>query len=114
MPPTWARKTVVAAAGIILLGCPPPFYVQPAAARTLQVPIARAAFGPMPGDARVGDEIEWINRDIVDHTVTARDGRFDVVVPSGKSVRVVLRRSGDTEIYCRYHPGMTAQLTVAR
>ena len=69
--------------------------------------------GPMPTDVRVGDTIEWVNRDIFQHTATARNGLFDVEIKPKQRVRVTLDRPGEIAIYCRYHPGMTASLLVA-
>lgn len=70
------------------------------------------AFADVPASARVGDVIEWSNRDIVPHTVTAQDGSFDVVVPPGKTGKTVLRKAGKTNFYCRYHPGMTGGIDI--
>ena len=78
------------------------------------VTIANMAFGATPQGLRVGDTIEWVNNDILRHSATARDGGFDVTLPPKAHVRTVLRRAGEVKFYCRYHPGMTGALTVAR
>jgi plastocyanin len=70
-------------------------------------------FGPVPANIRAGDSIVWINRDIVAHTATARNGSFDVVLPSRGSATTVLPRAGTIAFYCRYHPGMRGSLAVA-
>jgi plastocyanin len=70
------------------------------------------AFGEMPRDARVGDIIEWSNADLFQHTATARDGAFDVDLAPGAKGRTELEAPGVYEIYCRYHPAMTARLEV--
>jgi plastocyanin len=80
--------------------------------RVHQVRIADMAFGAMPRDARVGDVVEWVNDDLFQHTVTARDGAFDVDLAPGTRARTELTAAGDHEVYCRYHPAMTARLTV--
>jgi plastocyanin len=77
------------------------------------VVIDKMAFGPMPTDVRVGDMIDWVNRDIFVHTATARDGSFDVEIKPKQRVRVTLAKPGQVAVYCRYHPGMTASLAVA-
>lgn len=98
-------------AGVLLLL--PPF--QPIArAKTLSIVIDDVAFGPAPGDARVGDVIEWKNQDFVAHTATARDGSFDVDLPAGTSAKVELKQPGKIAFTCRYHPGMTGTIAVAR
>jgi plastocyanin len=72
------------------------------------------AFGPLPKAARVGDTIEWVNADMFRHTATAKDGSFEVdLVPKARA-RTVLRKAGAVAFYCRYHPGMTGTLVVAK
>jgi plastocyanin len=82
------------------------------APRTFQVTIARLAFGPTPQGARVGDVIEWVNADILRHTVTARNGAFDLDLPPKAHARMALRKAGEVSFYCRYHPGMTGKLVI--
>ncbi|ACG76661.1 plastocyanin [Phenylobacterium zucineum HLK1] len=83
-----------------------------AQAKVHVVTIRRMAFGPMPAGVSPGDAIEWVNRDPVPHTATARDGRFDVDLPAGARKRAPVGKAGRAAVYCRYHPGMTAALTV--
>jgi plastocyanin len=75
------------------------------------VRIAAMAF-ETPTDLHVGDIIEWVNADPFQHTATARDGTFDVDLAPGAKGRTTLTAPGEHEIYCRYHPGMTARLDV--
>lgn len=86
----------------------------PAAAATLHRVIQGLSFGPSPIAARVGDTIEWSNRDFVAHTVTARDGSFDVTIPAGKAGSIVVRHAGKTPFYCRFHPNMTGVIDAAQ
>ena len=65
------------------------------------------------GSAKVGDTIEWINKDVLVHTATARNGDFDVTMPPKKTVTSVLKKAGAVEYYCRFHPNMKAVLNVA-
>lgn len=85
---------------------------QPAAAATLHVVIQGLAFHDVPATAHVGDVIDWTNKDFVDHTATARNGSFNVIVPAGKTVATTLRQPGQVAFYCRYHPQMTGTITV--
>jgi len=85
-----------------------------AAPRTYNVTINQMKFGPVPPGLRVGDTIVWINRDIFQHSATARDGSFNLDLPAGKSGKMVLRRTGKIAFYCKYHPGMTGVLQVAK
>jgi plastocyanin len=71
------------------------------------------AIAPLEISARVGDTIEWVNKDILVHTATARNGDFDVTMPPKKTVTLVLKKAGTIDYYCRFHPNMKATLTVA-
>ena len=71
-------------------------------------------FGAIPAGIRAGDVILWVNRDMVPHTATARDGSFDVVLAAHQSRRMTVTRAGTFAVYCRYHPGMRAALGVGR
>jgi plastocyanin len=62
--------------------------------------------------AKVGDTVEWINKDIFAHTSTAQNGDWDVTMPPKKTVTSVLTKAGTIEYYCRFHPNMKATLTV--
>jgi len=75
--------------------------------------IDKMAFGPVPADLRVGDTIVWKNDDIFRHSATARDKSFDVDLPVGSEVRMVLDTAGSVEFFCKFHPGMKDTLVVA-
>ncbi|KRA33611.1 plasmid stabilization protein [Rhodanobacter sp. Root627] len=68
-------------------------------------------YGPMPTGVRAGDIIEWVNRGILEHTATARDGRFDIDLKPGATVRMKAT-AGTVEVYCKFHPTMVATLVV--
>jgi plastocyanin len=70
-------------------------------------------FGTVPAHIRVGDAILWVNHDMFRHSVTARDGSFDVDLPPGKSGKMVLRKDGAIAFTCKYHPGMKGVIKVA-
>jgi plastocyanin len=94
----------------------------------VSVTIDQVAFRESSVSAHVGDTIEWTNRDVIDHTATAKripgilsatvDTEsipgilFDVEIPAGKKARVVLKSAGTIEYYCRYHPNMTGKIVV--
>ena len=78
------------------------------------IAIKDMAFAALPADLKVGDVVVWANDDIFRHTATARDGTFDVDLPAKARVRMVVRRPGTTVFYCRFHPGMTGRLVVAK
>jgi plastocyanin len=85
----------------------------PAQAATIQITSTDLAFAPAEVSARVGDTIEWINKDVFAHTATARNGDFDVMMPPKKTVTSVVKKAGTIEYYCRFHPNMKAVLTIA-
>ena len=84
----------------------------PAHAATIQITIENMEFAPAEVSARVGDTIEWINKDVLAHTATARNGDFDVTTPPKKTVTSLLKKAGTVEYYCRYHPNMKAVLRI--
>ena len=82
-------------------------------AATIQVTMQDLVISPAEASAKVGDTIEWINKDIFAHTSTARNGDWDVTMPPKKTVTSVLKKAGTVEYYCRFHPNMKATLVVA-
>lgn len=84
----------------------------PAQAETIQVTIDKVAFAPTEIQAKVGDTIEWVNKDILAHTATVR-GDFDVMITAGKSGRLVLKKAGDIAYFCRFHPNMKGRIAVS-
>jgi plastocyanin len=91
---------------------PLPAMAKPAG-RMAEVVVDKLAFGVISPKLRVGDTIVWINRDIFRHSATA-PGHFDVDLPPGARVRMVLRRAGAFGFVCKYHPGMKGVVKVSR
>jgi len=84
-----------------------------APAATLQITMENLVISPAETSAKVGDTIEGINKDILAHTATARNGDWDVTMPPKQTVTLVLKKAGTVDYYCRFHPNMKATLTVA-
>jgi plastocyanin len=84
-----------------------------AGAAIIQISMENLVISPAEASAKVGDTIEWINKDIFAHTATARNGDWDVTIPPKKTVSSVLKTAGTVEYYCRFHPNMKATLTIA-
>src|SRR5437899_12256088 len=82
----------------------------PARAATIQITMDNLEISPAVVSAKVGDTIEWINKDMLAHTATARNGDFDVTLPPKKAATTVLKKAGTVDYYCRYHPNMKAGL----
>ncbi|MCX8509020.1 MAG: hypothetical protein ORN49_09130, partial [Rhodobacteraceae bacterium] len=70
------------------------------------ITINRVKFGQPPVPLMVGDVIVWCNQDLFRHTATARDGTFDLDLPSATEARLPLMAAGKIEVFCRFHPGM--------
>jgi plastocyanin len=82
-------------------------------AATIQITMENLVISPADASAKVGDTIEWINKDFFAHTSTARNGDWDVIMPPKKTVTSVLNKAGAVEYYCRFHPNMKATLVIA-
>jgi plastocyanin len=82
-------------------------------AATIQISMENLVVSPAETSAKVGDTIEWVNKDIFAHTATARNGDFDVTMPPKKNVTMVMKKAGTVDYYCRFHPNMKATLIVA-
>ena len=80
---------------------------------TIQITMENLVISPAEASAKVGDTVEWINKDIFAHTATARNGDWDVALPPKKTGTFVLKKAGTVEYYCRFHPNMKATLTIA-
>lgn len=83
----------------------------PAHAGTIQVVIDKLVFSPTEINAKVGDTIEWVNKDILAHTATVH-GDWDVMIAANKPASVVLKNAGAVEYYCRFHPNMKGRIIV--
>ena len=82
-------------------------------AATIQITMENLVISPAEASAKVDDTIEWVNKDILAHTATARNGDWDVTMPPKKTVTLVLKKAGTVEYYCRFHPNMKATFVVA-
>ena len=83
------------------------------AARLHTVTIVGMHFVPATLRLRRGERVEWVNNDLVPHTVTARDGSFDSgSIAAGASWTWVADRAGRVAYACAYHPDMTASVAI--
>jgi plastocyanin len=104
MTPRWILPLVAGLAAAISVS---------AHGATIQIEMENLVFSPAQGSAKVGDTVEWINKDIFAHTATARNSDWDVTLPPKKSATWVLKKAGTVDYYCRFHPNMKATLIVA-
>jgi plastocyanin len=84
----------------------------PARADTIKVEIKNLVFTPAEVTAKVGDTIVWDNKDILQHTATATDKAFDVMLPAGKSGSLTVTKAGAFAYFCKFHPNMKGKVTV--
>jgi plastocyanin len=80
--------------------------------RVVQIVITEVAFPVVKETLSIGDVIEWVNNDVVDHTATARNKDWDVVIRAGRKVRMPLKKAGVVDYFCKYHPNMTGKMTI--
>jgi plastocyanin len=84
-----------------------------AQAADIQITIDRLVYAPAEVSAKVGDTIEWVNKDALAHTATADNNDWDAMIGPNKTARLVLTRPGEVDYYCKFHPDMKGRLTVA-
>ena len=83
----------------------------PAAAATIEVTIDKLVFSPATVEAKVGDTIEWVNKDMFAHTATVKGG-WEVMIPPKKSASLTLKAAGAVDYFCRFHPNMKGHIAV--
>lgn len=81
-------------------------------AETITVTVDKMAFSPAEISARVGDTIEWVNKDSFAHTATVK-GAWEVVLPVKKSGSMVVDKAGTIAYFCRFHPNMKGTIAVS-
>jgi plastocyanin len=84
----------------------------PAHAATITITMENLVISPAEATAKVGDTLELVNKDVLAHTATAKNGEFDVTMPPNKTVTTVLKKAGTVDYYCRFHPNMKATLKI--
>jgi plastocyanin len=104
MTPRWIYAAAFALTGLSSVS---------AHAATIQVTIDKLVFAPADVTAKVGDTIEWVNKDALAHTATATNKDWDVMIPPSKSGTLVLKKAGAVDYFCKFHPNMKARVTVA-
>lgn len=75
------------------------------------VEIREFSFHPSHLFIAPGDTIVWINRDIVPHTATAKNGKWaSPELEEGESWQMVVENKGMRTYFCEYHPDMKGVL----
>lgn len=83
-----------------------------ARAETIRIVIDRMDYAPATVAAKVGDAVEWINKDFLAHTATAK-GEWDVTIAPDRTGRIVLTKAGAFDYICRFHPNMKGRIVVS-
>lgn len=97
---------------IVLVAALSAVLAAPAGAKTVTVTMDNVAYVPVNISARVGDVVAWKNVDLVAHTATARDKSFDLMIFPNKSKTLTLKKAGEFDYYCKFHPNMTGHISV--
>jgi plastocyanin len=103
MTPRWICLAAVALFGLISVS---------AQAATIQVTIDKLVFVPAEVTAKVGDTVEWINKDILAHTASATNGDWNVTIAPKQTSRLVVKKPGTADYFCKYHPNMKGRVVV--
>lgn len=75
--------------------------------------IENMTFTPAELTVQAGDKITWMNKDLVPHTVTAINKKFDSkMIEPGKNWSYHARHKGSIPYKCSFHPSMSAKLIV--
>jgi plastocyanin len=83
-----------------------------AGAATVQITIDKLVYVPAEATAKVGDTIEWVNKDVLAHTATATNGDWNVMIGPNKTASLVLKKAGTVDYFCKFHPNMKARVTI--
>ena len=64
---------------------------------------------------RPGDTVVWINKDIVPHTVTARDASWSSgTIKAGARWEMIVIAGRSEAYFCKFHPAMTGRLRITQ
>ena len=68
----------------------------------------------MPADlqVKVGDTVEWVNKDSAEHIVTFENGDFSEKLPAGGKASFTFTQKGSFGYFCSVHPGMRGVVVV--
>ncbi|TPN81930.1 amicyanin [Mesorhizobium sp. CU2] len=95
----------------LLLALAMALIASPALAATIEVTIDKLVFSPASVQAKVGDTIEWTNKDVFAHTATVKGG-WEVMIPAKSKGKVTLKAAGAVDYFCRFHPNMKGYIEV--
>jgi len=84
------------------------------AKKTDRVQIKEFKYKPPAVEVKVGSKVTFVNDDTAAHTATSKTpGAFDSgSIGQGESKSVVVKKAGDFDYYCAFHPFMKAKIRV--
>lgn len=85
-----------------------------AAKKTDRVQITDFKYKPVVVEAKVGSKLTFVNDDSAAHTATSKTpGAFDSgSIRQRESKSVVLKKAGNFDYFCAFHPFMKAKIRV--
>ncbi len=103
----WLGRALVAAGWVAL-----PVPLTGLASQQHRVVISSLMFAPAQISVKAGDRVTWLNDDIVPHTATASDHRWDTgIIEPGQQVTLQIPEGDVTaDYYCLYHPLMKGSI----
>lgn len=112
--PLPSRRGFLTGAAAAIAAALPPRQLTARNSVTHTVIIGDFVFAPERLEARPGNRIRWINRDIVPHTATAIDESWDTgEIPAGGRGEILLKAGTVERYFCRFHPSMKARIILA-
>lgn len=76
-----------------------------AQAQAAGISIDQFQYNPAELAAKAGQAVTVTNNDDFPHTVTAKDGSFDVTIPAKGTASVTTAKAGKYDYTCTMHPG---------
>lgn len=79
-----------------------------------KVTIKNLKYDPAKVTIKVGQTVEWTNKDDNDHTVISdEDGQFDSGnLSRGDTFKFTFKAKGEFKYHCKYHPRMKGLVSV--
>ena len=84
------------------------------AAKSKTITIFDYKFKPQEFEARKGSQVTWVNKDRADHSVTADNGDFDVILAPGEKFSFTFEKAGTFRYIDRLNsqPGLIGKVIV--
>ncbi len=86
----------------------------PVAAKVIRVEVKDLEFKPAKISVKVGDTIEWSNKDLIIHTATENNDKWNVELAENSAGKMTVKDAGVIKYYCRYHPNMHGEITISK